>query len=218
MTEELNILGSQDEPIDKVFTAANAISFVRLCLAPVSLCLLLLGHDVPATILFAVTAATDFLDGQIARRTNTVSKIGQLLDPVVDRVLMICGVVGVMAVGRLPVWIVVLVLVRDVFLLVGGTFLMREFRIRVPVIYAGKFATTFLFVGIAGLMLNMPLVAGLGIVEVSWLPGLNHEICSWGIWFVYLGLILGLFTTAYYVVKAVHKLSHNDKQGVDDQR
>ena len=218
MADDLNIQGSSEEPIDKVFTAANAITFIRLCLAPVSLCLLLLGHDVPATILFAVTAATDFLDGQIARRTNTVSKVGQLLDPVVDRVLMICGVVGVMAMGRLPVWIVALVLIRDVFLVVGGTVLMREFRIRVPVIYAGKFATTFLFIGIAGLMLNMPLIAGLGLVDISWLPGFSHEQVSWGIWFVYLGLILGLFTTAYYIRKAWYQLYRSDKQEANGQR
>lgn len=218
MVEEHKIVGTQEAPIDKVITVANVVSFVRLCLAPVSLCLLVLGHDIAATVVFALTAATDFLDGQIARRTNTVSKVGQLLDPVVDRVLMICGVVGVMAVGRLPVWIVVLVLVRDVVMLVGGTFLMREFRIRVPVVYAGKFATTFLFVGLAGLMLNMPLIEGLGLVDVSWLPGFSQEPFSWGIWFVYLGLLLGIFTTIYYVTKALYKISHNDKQEANGQR
>lgn len=175
-------------------------------MAPIALIVLLSGYDIPATIIFALTAATDFLDGQIARRTNTVSKLGQLLDPAVDRLLMICAVVGLMVTGRLPVWIVVVVLARDGLLLVGGAWLLKKHQIRVPVIYPGKFATTFLFVGLAGLMLNVPQVAGLDWCDFSWLPGFNSVSCSWGIWFIYLGLCLGVYTTIYYVVSALKRL------------
>ena len=196
----------QEMVTDRIFTAANVITFIRLIMVPVSLGFLLCGNDVVATVLFALTAATDFLDGQVARRTNTVSKLGQLLDPAVDRLLMICAVVGLLAVGRLPVWIVVVVLARDALLLIGGAWLLREHGIRVPVIYAGKVATTFLFIGLAGLMLNMPLVPGLGWCDVSWLPGFNTVSCSWGIWCIYLGLCIGVFTTVYYVITAYKKL------------
>ena len=204
-TEELATNGNEMVS-NRIFTVANVITMIRLCMAPVSLGFLLMGNNIVATTLFAVSAATDFLDGQIARRTNTLTKLGQLLDPAVDRVLMLCGVIGLLAVGRLPVWIVVLVAARDAFLLWGGSFLLREHGIRVPVIYAGKFATTFLFVGIAFLILNAPLVAGLGICSISWLPGFNGELCSVGIWFLYIGLCLGLFTTVYYVLSAIDKL------------
>ena len=194
------------EVTNRIFTVANVITFIRLCMAPVALAVLLSGQDVLATALFAITAATDFLDGQIARRTHTVSKVGQLLDPAVDRLLMICAVVGLLIVGRLPIWIVVVVLLRDGLLLIGGAWLLRTYEIRVPVIYAGKFATTFLFVGLAGLMLNMPQVPGLGLCDFNWLPGFNMVSSSWGIWFVYLGLCLALATTVYYVVVAYREL------------
>lgn len=194
------------EVTNRIFTLANIITMIRLVMAPIALAFLLFGNDIAATVLFAVTAATDFVDGQIARRTNTVSKLGQLLDPAVDRVLMICGVVGLLAIGRLPVWIVVLVLARDAFLILGGSFLLREHGIRIPVIYAGKVATTFLFVGVAGMILNMPLVDGLGITSISWLPGFNGVPCSWGIWLIYLGLIISVFTTAFYITKALDEL------------
>jgi len=197
---------AEEEVTDRIFTPANIITFIRLIMVPVSLGFLLCGNDVVATVLFALTAATDFLDGQVARRTHTVSKLGQLLDPAVDRLLMICAVVGLLAVGRLPVWIVVLVLARDVFLLIGGAWLLREHHIRVPVIYPGKVATTLLFVGLAGLMLNMPQIAGLGWCDYPWLPGFNSVSCSWGIWCIYLGLCLGVFTTVYYVVTAYKRL------------
>lgn len=204
--EEQQKRSDQDEVTDRIFTAANIITFTRLIMVPVSLGFLLSGNDIIATVLFALTAATDFLDGQVARRTHTVSKLGQLLDPAVDRLLMICAVVGLLAIGRLPAWIVVVVLARDAFLLVGGAWLLREHNIRVPVVYAGKVATTFMFIGLAGLMLNIPLVPGLGWCDISWLPGFNSVACSWGIWCIYLGLCIALFTTVYYVVTAYKKL------------
>lgn len=206
MQQQTETTTKDEQVTDKVITVANVITFIRLCMAPVSLGVLLSGHDIAATALFALTAATDFLDGQIARRTNTVSRVGQLLDPTVDRLLMICAVVGLLVLGRLPLWVVVLVLARDLFLLVGGAILFKRYGIRVSVIYAGKFATTFMFIGAAGLMLNMPLVAGLGWCDFAWLPGFNSMSSSWGIWFIYLGLCLGVVTTVYYVSKAYAEL------------
>lgn len=195
-----------EEVTNRIFTIPNVISFIRLCMVPVYMVLLLNGYDLLATFMFALAAGTDWIDGQLARRTNCVSKLGQLLDPAVDRILMSCGVIGLMLVGRLPIWIVVVVLGRDLMLLVGGAYLLKRYHERVAVIYPGKVATTFLFVGFAGLLLNMPLVGGLGWFEASWLPGFGFEACSWGIWFVYAGLLLGLFTTLYYVLAGYRKM------------
>lgn len=197
----MNNLQDSEKVLDTIFTVPNLISFIRLCMAPVYLLLLSRGENAAAAVLFGIAASTDFVDGQIARRTHTVSKLGQLLDPAVDRVLMITAVFGLMLVGRLPVWIVVVVLLRDLLLLIGGVFLLQRYNVRVAVIYPGKFATTFLFVGFAGLLLNVPQVAGLGVCDIVWLPGLNSLMWSWGIWPVYAGLFLGAFTTTYYVVK-----------------
>ena len=153
-----------DQVSDRIFTVPNIISFVRLCLVPVFLVLLLNGFNVAATL---------------------------------------CGL---FLVGRLPLWIILVVLVRDLLLLMGGAVLLKRFRVRVAVIFPGKVATTLLFVGFAGLLLNWPLVPGLGLVDAAWLPGLNGLPCSWGIWFVYAGLALGLVTTAYYIAAALRKL------------
>ena len=207
-TEEKQEEQQEPEVSDKIFTVPNVISFIRLCCIPLFFVLLLTGYDIPATIVFALAAGTDFLDGQIARRTNSVSKLGQLLDPTVDRLLMIFGVIGLLCVHRLPLWIVVVVIVRDLFLLLGGAYLLTAYRIRIPVIYPGKFATTFLFVGFVGLLLNWPMIPGLGLVGFTWLPGLNAAACSWGIWFVYAGLILSIGTAIYYTwagIKALMK-------------
>lgn len=195
-----------NEATDRILTVANLVSLARLALVPVYLVLLLAGHDLAATLVFAVAAATDFLDGQIARRTHTVSKLGQLLDPAVDRLLMVCGVLGVFLVGRLPLWVILVVVGRDALMLAGGAWLLSRRRVRIPVVYPGKVATTLLFVGFAGLLLNWPLVPGLGITDAAWLPGFTAEAVSWGIWFVYAGLVLALATTAYYVHAALRAL------------
>lgn len=197
---------------DKIFTIPNVISIIRLCLVPIFLILLIDGHDSAAAFLFALAAGTDFLDGQIARRTNTVSKLGQLLDPAIDRILMIAGVGGLLMVGRLPFWIVAIVLIRDLLLLIGGSYLLKRYRIRIPVIYLGKVATTFLFVGFAGMLLNWPIIPGLGVCDLSWLPGFSAPMVSWGIWFVYVGLILSLITTVFYLLEARKRLGQINEQ------
>lgn len=199
--------GIPEQVTSEIFTAANVVSFVRLCLVPVYLWLLLSGFNLAATLVFAAAAASDFIDGQLARRTHTVSKLGQILDPAVDRILMITGVLGVFLVGRIPLWVIVVVVLRDAYLLIGGAWLLSRYRIRVPVVYPGKFATTFLFIGFAGLLFNAPLIPGLGWCDISWLPGFNGEAVSWGIWFIYAGLILSLGVTIYYTVAAARALA-----------
>ncbi|WP_165044134.1 CDP-alcohol phosphatidyltransferase family protein [Adlercreutzia sp. ZJ138] len=191
---------------NKVLTVPNVISAIRLCLIPVFFVVLLSGHDVAAAIIFAIAAGTDCIDGQIARRTNAVTRLGQLLDPAVDRLLMISGVLGVFLVGRLPLWIILFVLARDLFLLVGSFYLLRSRHIRIPVVFAGKASTTFLFIGFAGLLLNAPLISGLGWVSFDWLPGFNADPCSWSIWFLYVGLVLSAVTAVYYAYSALREL------------
>ncbi len=206
--------GAPEEVSHEIFTLANVVSFVRLLMVPLYLFLLLSGQNLAATLVFATAAATDFLDGQIARRTHTVTRLGQLLDPAIDRILMITGVLGVFLVGRIPLWVIVVVVVRDAYLLIGGGCLLSRYHIRVPVVYPGKFATTFLFVGFSGLLLNWPLIPGLGWCDVPWLPGFNADAVSWGIWFIYAGLALSLGVTLYYSVSAARQLKEaRSRQG-----
>ncbi|WP_241155932.1 MULTISPECIES: CDP-alcohol phosphatidyltransferase family protein [unclassified Adlercreutzia] len=205
---EQGVVATEEQVSNKIFTVPNVISFARLCLVPVYFFVLFAGYNIAATIIFAFAAATDFVDGQVARRTHSVSKLGKLLDPAVDTILMISGVVGAFAIGNLPLWIMVLIFARELFLLIGGSVLLSKFGISVAVIYPGKFATTFLFFGLAGLLLNTPLVPGLGLFSVSWLPGFGIEPVSWGIWCVYIGLALQIGVTVYYCIVAWKKLNN----------
>lgn len=98
----------------------NAVTLVRLGLvAPVLWCVIG-GREVAAFVLFAVAGLSDALDGWLARRLNARTALGAMLDPVADK-LLVSGVSVALALqGVLPVWLVTLLVVRDLGLLVWG--------------------------------------------------------------------------------------------------
>ena len=204
MTEEEPIQAPEEEEVlDKVLTAPNVVTLVRLLLLPVFLWLLFATpYKLAAVAVFAIAAATDWVDGQIARRTHQVSKLGKLFDPLVDRLLIAVGVISVCLLGRLPIWILAYLIARDAFLLVGGRYLLATKGEVPPVVYVGKFATAFLMFGFSFLLLGMPKVAGLGIAGAPpWLPGFGQEPAFFGIWLVYAGLVCSVIALVIYIVK-----------------
>lgn len=201
-------LGRTDVDTQRILTVPNVISFVRLCMVPWFFWLLYGSDYSIAAVVFALASATDFLDGQIARRTHSVSFVGKLLDPIVDTVLMASGILGACLIGRAPWWIFVIIFVREIFVVLGAAFLLRVKSIHIPVVYAGKIATTLLFVGFVSLLLGWPACGGIGITDSAFFPGFNDMQTYWGIWVVYVGLLLQLATTLYYCQKAITELKH----------
>jgi cardiolipin synthase len=182
-----------------IYTVANTVTVLRLMLIPFFFAVLIRGrHNFGAFILFAIAASTDWLDGQIARRTGTVTALGQAIDPLVDRLLIAAGVFGLWLVGRLPGWIVFVLLVRDVYLGYGAWQLEQLFHRRLHVTYAGKITTALLLVGFADLVLAWPIVAGAGLIDSRYLPGFGSQPASLGIWFVYAGMLFSIGAAVQY--------------------
>jgi cardiolipin synthase (CMP-forming) len=99
------------------WTLPNAIGFVRLALIPVFLVLAMSSEDgqtIPSTTIFAVVAGSDYLDGLAARLTGQYSRLGALLDPVVDRLLVLSGVAVCWRFDLLPRWALAVLLAREV--------------------------------------------------------------------------------------------------------
>lgn len=191
-----------------VYTLANIITVLRLMLVPFFFAVMITEKsDLLAFALFALAASTDWLDGQIARRTGTVTELGKAIDPLVDRLLIAAGVVGLYLDARLPLWIVLFLLVRDLYLLTGASWLTRKRAGRLPVIYIGKLTTAVLLTGFSGLILNMPKVPGLSLVSTSALPGLNGEAVAVWMWLIYVGVVLSALTAVTYTVQARHALA-----------
>jgi cardiolipin synthase (CMP-forming) len=153
---------------DRVFTVPNALSFLRLFMVPVVVTLLLAGSDGIAAAFFVLAAATDFLDGRLARRTGP-TRLGRILDPVADR-LMLSSVAVVLAIrGLLPVWAVAILVGRDLLALVGS--LVAGSKIGVNRV--GKAATAVLM-GAVALVVIRPGVVG----EVIFYAGFGLSIVA----------------------------------------
>ena len=108
------LIGTSDYPSNKIFTISNFITAIRLILTLVFLYLFINNENrYVALVIYAIAASTDWLDGQIARMTKTVSWLGKMMDPVVDRALLFTGVLGLVARGELPLWVCVVIIGRD---------------------------------------------------------------------------------------------------------
>ena len=97
----------------------NILSALRLLAAPFTAWLIVAGHDTAALLVFAAAGASDGLDGFIARRWGLTSNIGAWLDPVADKLLMLLSLFALWHVGVTPLWLLALVMVRDVAIVLG---------------------------------------------------------------------------------------------------
>jgi cardiolipin synthase len=100
-------------------TVPNALSLARLALAPATVWLILDGRLVAAFWLFLIAAATDALDGILARLLHARTALGSYLDPIADKALLVGSFIGLAWQGSLPVWLTALVVLRDVGLVAG---------------------------------------------------------------------------------------------------
>jgi cardiolipin synthase len=129
-----------------MFTIPNIVTLTRLLLVPCFLVASMRGMYIVAFVLFVVAALSDTLDGMLARRLNAHSRLGALLDPAADKILMVCGFVyytfAKLPVVSIPGWMTWSVFIRD-FLIVIGAFLMytRVNLTRFPPSVWGKAST-----------------------------------------------------------------------------
>lgn len=154
---------------DRVFTAANAISFLRLLGLPVFVWLMA-GREAygQAFAVLFVVGVTDWVDGYVARRFDQVTRLGKWLDPLLDRALLATAAVTLTVLGFLPLWILVLLVGRDVLVLGVGYLLFRGAP-PIPVSRTGKFATACLLSGIPGFLLGgMEFAAADEFAALAW--------------------------------------------------
>jgi cardiolipin synthase len=113
---------------DRIFTVPNALTMLRLCLAPWLGQQVFEGNYDLAAGAFLGAALLDVADGWVARRFQQTSKLGSYLDPLADKVLLACSVLPLAATGVIPAWLVALMLARDGALVAGGLYLRAVTR------------------------------------------------------------------------------------------
>src|ERR1700757_3086012 len=146
---------------ERVLTVPNVLSVIRLVLVPVFLWLLLVEHaDAWATGILMFTGASDWADGKIARLMNQSSRLGELLDPAVDRIYMVAIPIAFALRHFVPWWFVIVLIARDAVLAATLPALRSRGLTALPVTYIGKGATF-------GLMSGFPLIL-LGQFHGEW--------------------------------------------------
>lgn len=139
---------------DRVLTVPNILSLLRLVGVPFFLWLVLAEYDGAAVLVLVVSGFTDWLDGQIARKFGQMSRVGQLLDPAVDRLYILATLIGLTIRGVVPIWLTVALVARDVFLATTLPVLRRHGYGPLPVHFLGKAATFNLLAGFPLLLLG----------------------------------------------------------------
>jgi cardiolipin synthase len=127
---------------DRLFTVPNLLSVLRLLGVPLFLWLLLGPHaDVAALVVLALSGLSDWADGVLARRLNQASRLGELLDPLADRLYILATLIGLTLRNIIPWWLAGLIVLRDVILLATVPALRRRGYWSLPVHYLGKAGT-----------------------------------------------------------------------------
>ena len=169
------------------WTIPNAIGFARLAGIPVFLVVALSsenGHSALAAALFAVIGCADYLDGFAARLTGQYSRLGALLDPIVDRLLVISGMVVAWRFSLLPRWAIALVVARELFMLAISRYALAK-GVELKINWPGRLA-------VAPTM-GAPFFA---IAGVYWLS----------LVMLYVGLALALVATVLYVRRGMREI------------
>ena len=176
------------------WTIPNIIGYLRLAGIPVFLIVALSsddGHSALAAVLFAVIGWADYLDGFAARLTGQYSRLGALLDPIVDRLLVISGMVVCWHFNLLPRWAIALVVARELFMLGLSRYALSR-GLEIKINWPGRLA-------VAPTM-GAPFFAMAG---VHWLALIM----------LYVGLALALLATALYIRDGVSQARAQGDRG-----
>ena len=127
---------------DRLLTVPNLLSVLRLLGVPLFLWLLLGPHaDVAALVVLALSGLSDWADGVLARRLHQASRLGELLDPLADRLYILATLIGLTLRDIIPWWLAALIVLRDLVLLTTVPALRRRGYWSLPVHYLGKAGT-----------------------------------------------------------------------------
>lgn len=127
----------------RFLTRANFLSIARIPLGGAASLFLVARMPLPAGVFVFLAIATDWLDGLVARRTKTVSDWGRILDPLADKIAFALFAWALVHVGALELWILVVLISRDLLIGTGGLFLAR--RVKPPSArLSGKISTVLM--------------------------------------------------------------------------
>ncbi|HEX2038464.1 MAG TPA: CDP-alcohol phosphatidyltransferase family protein [Acidimicrobiales bacterium] len=166
---------------DRIVTVPNILSVVRLACVPLFLWLLF-GRDDrwAAALLLAALGATDWVDGWVARRFGQVSRLGKVLDPTADRILLLVGIGAILVDGSVPAWVAVAALSREAVVAIAALVLAALGATRIDVQWVGKAGTFALMVAFPLFLASEADIGWAGTARVlAWLVAVPGLALSW---------------------------------------
>jgi cardiolipin synthase len=169
------------------WTVPNIIDYLRLLGIPVFLIVALSsenGQDTLAVVLFAVIGWSDYLDGFLARLTGQYSRLGALLDPLVDRLLIVSGMVVCWHFNLLPHWAIAIVIGRELFMLAASRYALSQ-GVEIQINWPGR----------------------LGVAPIAGAPFFAMAGVHWlALILLYIGMALGLISAFLYVRRGAREI------------
>lgn len=125
----------------------NILTILRFIFIPIILYFIFIGNYVLGIVFFTISGITDVLDGFIARKFNLISNFGKLMDPLADKLTQISVLASFVAVNIIPFWILVIVILKELIMVVGASFLYGK-DVVVYSKWYGKLATVLFYLAI----------------------------------------------------------------------
>ena len=167
----------------------NKLTILRTLMIPVFLFFLLTDYAGDyskwiAVVVFILASLTDFLDGHIARKYNLVTNFGKFMDPLADKLLVCSALICLIALDRIPAWIVIVIISRE-FIISGFRLIAADNGVVIAASYWGKFKTASQMVTVILLVLNIQ----------------NTVFTVLGTVFIYISLVLTVVSLIDYIAK-----------------
>ncbi|MFO0677944.1 MAG: CDP-diacylglycerol--glycerol-3-phosphate 3-phosphatidyltransferase [Polyangiaceae bacterium] len=190
-------IGSKRKSIRQdVWNLPNILTMARIVMIPVFLWFLdkdTAKDGVYAALVFTAAAVTDLLDGWLARMLNLVSVLGKLLDPLADKLIVMASLVWSVPMGRIPAWVVVVLLAREISV-TGLRSVAASEGVVISAGSEGKTKTALQMIGIIALVLGYPYHLHYGFVDLGVV-----DLVKVGRVLVYLSLFFSLMSAGQYV-------------------
>jgi CDP-diacylglycerol--glycerol-3-phosphate 3-phosphatidyltransferase len=188
----------------------NVITLARIGLIPVFLWFTYYESRVDsfiASLVYAFTSATDFLDGWVARRKNLVTVIGKFLDPLADKLIVMAALVMLVHLGRVAAWVVIVVMARE-FMVTGLRTIAMSEGIVIAAGQEGKYKTALQLAGISFLLMHYTYPID------AWAVTFDLDANRVGTWLLYISMVFSVISAALYLrdfVRAVYADDGNEK-------
>ncbi len=141
---------------------SNMLSASRFILAIPAMYLILTGSYSFAVLVGIISGLTDFFDGFIARKTDKITELGKILDPLGDKVFLLLFALAMLIEGLMPLWFFVAFAVRDILILAGGVYAKKRHNIVLVSNFEGKVTFVLVLVTVLAVLLGIDVAARYG--------------------------------------------------------